>query len=116
MPSESNKLGAAMLDRFEKRFKRRPQYFGPFVGYDIGNTIANGIALASSLSPEGMKEGLEKVKMLPAVCGASGTRISFGKWARRGWVKEDYMAGREFDPKDRSRSFFRGRIGEPKVW
>ncbi len=113
---ETNKLGAAMLNRFEARYKRRPRYFAPFVGYDIGNTIANGIALASSLSPEGVKEGLEKVKMLPAACGAPGTRISFGKWARRGWVGEGYMVAREFDPKDRSKSIFRGRIGEPKVW
>jgi hypothetical protein len=49
------------------------------------------------LSPRGVKEALERVKMLPAASGAPGTRISFGKWTRRGWMGAGYLVARSLD-------------------
>ena len=46
---------------------------------------------AAPLSPLGVKEALERVKMLPAACGSPGTRISFGPWLHRGWVGAGYL-------------------------
>ncbi len=48
--------------------------------------------------------------MLPAACGAPGTRISYGKWTRRGWMGERYLVAREFDPDNPPKSVFRGRL------
>ena len=38
--------------------------------------------------------------MLPAASGAPGTRLSFGKWTRRGWMGAGYLVARELDPDD----------------
>ena len=56
-------------------------------------------------------EALERVKMLPAACGEPGTRISFGKWTRRGWMGAGYLIAREVTPDFKS-TVFRGRLGE----
>ena len=45
-----------------------------------------------------MKEALERVKMVPAAGGSPGTRLSFGKWTRRGWMGAGYLVARRLDP------------------
>ncbi len=111
---EENSVATKWLDRFEKRYKRRPEYFMTIYGHDMANTIAHALADAHPLSPKGVKEALERVKMLPAACGMDGTRISFGKWTRRGWMGAGYMIAREFNPNDTSKTIFRGRYGAPQ--
>jgi ABC-type branched-subunit amino acid transport system substrate-binding protein len=113
---EANPLGMAFIDRFEKRFGRRLEYFAPVVSRDFATIVVQALADAKPLSPRGVCQALERVKMLPAASGNSGTRISYGKWTRRGWMGTGYLVAREFDPDDPPRSVLRGRVREPKVW
>jgi hypothetical protein len=78
---------------------------------DIAAALLRALSDAHPLSPRGVKEALERVKMLPAASGAPGTRISFGKWGRRAWVGAGYLVARRLDP-DGSHSHLVARFGE----
>jgi hypothetical protein len=72
---------------------------------------------ATPLSPLGVKDALERVKMLPAASGSPGTRISFGRWMHRGWVGAGYLVARSLDPDGKDlgkfwKSSLVGRYGE----
>lgn len=95
---DGNVVGQAFLDRFEARYGRRPEYCVPVVNRDIATVLLHAFADARPLSPRGVKEALERVKLLPAASGAPGTRLSFGKWTRRGWVGAGYLVARRLDP------------------
>ena len=56
------------------------------VNRDVAATLVRAFTDAHPLSPRGVKEALERVKMLPAASGAPGTRVSLGKWTRRAWM------------------------------
>ena len=51
-------------------------------GFDLGRLVAEGIARATDCTPAGIKEGLEKVKWLPAAEGHEGTLLGFGAFDR----------------------------------
>jgi branched-chain amino acid transport system substrate-binding protein len=57
---------------------------GPAVAYgrDMGILIAEGLARASELTRDGVREGLENIKWLPAAEGHEGTLLSFGNHDR----------------------------------
>jgi branched-chain amino acid transport system substrate-binding protein len=57
----------------------------------------HAFADAHPLTPRGVKEALERVKMLPAAGGAPGTQLSFGKWTRWGWMGAGYLIARQLD-------------------
>ena len=95
---ESNVVGQGFLDQYEAAYTRRPQYCVPVVNRDIAVTLLHAFADAHPLSPRGVKEALERVKMLPAASGAPGTRVSFGKWTRRAWMGAGYLVARRLDP------------------
>jgi hypothetical protein len=95
---EGNKVGQRFVDRFEARTGRRPQYCVPVVNRDIATVMLRAFADAHPLSPRGVKKALERVKMVPAAGGAPGTRLSFGKWTRRGWMGAGYLVARKLDP------------------
>jgi branched-chain amino acid transport system substrate-binding protein len=63
----------------------------------VANALLHAFADAHPLSPRGVKEALERVKMLPAAAGAPGTRVSFGKWTRRAWMGAGYLVARQLD-------------------
>lgn len=95
---EDNPVGQQFLDRFEAACGRRPEYCVPVVNRDVAVTLLHALADAHPLSPRGVKEALERVKMLPAASGAPGTKISLGKWSRRAWVGAGYLVARKLDP------------------
>jgi ABC-type branched-subunit amino acid transport system substrate-binding protein len=95
---EGNLVGQRFLDQFEAAYGRRPEYCVPVVNRDIAATILRALEGAHPLSPRGVKEALERVKMLPAASGAPGTRVSFGKWTRRAWMGAGYLVARRLDP------------------
>lgn len=76
---------------------------------DISRALVLALANASPLSPRGVLEALERVKMMPAASGAPGTRVSFGKWTRRGWMGAGYLVARSYEPDLRS-TVLRGRV------
>lgn len=108
---EGNLVGQRFLDQFEAAYGRRPQYCVPVVNRDVAATLLRAFAEAHPLSPRGVKEALERVKMLPAASGAPGTRISLGKWTRRAWVGAGYLVARRLDP-DGTNSHRVARFGE----
>jgi len=95
---ESNLVGQRFLDQYNAAYGRRPEYCLPVVNRDIATVLLRAFADARPLSPRGVKEALERVKMVPAASGAPGTRLSFGKWTRRGWMGAGYLVARQLDP------------------
>jgi ABC-type branched-subunit amino acid transport system substrate-binding protein len=95
---EANLVGQRFLDQYEAAYKRRPQYCVPVVNRDIATALLRAFADARPLSPRGVREALERVKMIPAASGAPGTRISFGKWMHRAWMGAGYLVARRLDP------------------
>jgi len=59
--------------------------------FDGMRALLEGVALAPILTPDGVKRGLEDVKMLPAAIGGPRTVIGFGAWDRRGVKGMDVM-------------------------
>jgi branched-chain amino acid transport system substrate-binding protein len=106
---ESNEVAQRFLDRFAEAHGRRPEYVMPIYGHDVGQAFVAAFERAEPLSPRGVMEALERVKMVPAACGEPGTRISFGKWTRRGWMGAGYLVAREVTP-DFTSTVFRGRL------
>jgi hypothetical protein len=94
---EGNQIGQRFLDQFEQAYGRRPEYCVPVMNRDFATVLLHAFADAHPLTPRGVKEALERVKMLPAASGAPGTRISFGKWMRRGWMGAGYLVARKLD-------------------
>jgi ABC-type branched-subunit amino acid transport system substrate-binding protein len=52
------------------------------IHYDLGLLVTEGLARAEELSREGIKDGLERTKMVPASEGEDGTYLGFGRWDR----------------------------------
>ena len=80
-------------------------------------SLLYAFADAAPLSPPGVRDALERVKMLPAASGSPGTRISFGPWLHRGWVGAGYLTARSLDADGKElgkywKSSLVGRYGE----
>ena len=108
---EGNRVGQQFLDRYAEVYGRRPEWVVPLMNRDFATIFLQAFADAHPLSPRGVKEALERVKMLPCAGGAPGTRISFGKWTRRGWMGAGYLVARRLDP-DGIHSHLVARFGE----
>ena len=109
---EANPLSQDFLDRYAKRYGgRRPEYCVPPVNHDVAATLVRAFGDAHPLSPRGVKDALERVKMMPAASGAPGTRVSFGKWTRRAWMGAGYLVARTLDA-DGVNSHLVDRFGE----
>ena len=108
---EGNPVGQQFLDEYLAEYGRRPEYCVPVVNHDVATALLLAFADAHPLTPRGVKEALERVKMVPAAAGAPGTRVSFGKWTRRGWMGPGYLVARQLDP-EFGKSHLVGRFGE----
>ena len=108
---EANKVGQQFLDTFSAHCGRRPEWCVPVVNCDVARTLLHALTDAHPLSPRGVKEALERVKMLPAASGAPGTRVSFGNWTRRAWMGAGYLVARQLDA-DGVNSHLVDRFGE----
>jgi branched-chain amino acid transport system substrate-binding protein len=106
---ERNKVGAAFLDRFEARYGCRPAYYFPVYSYDIGRLMLTALSTARPLTGRGVKEALERIKMMPAAAGAPGTRLRFGKYIRHGWMGSEFLVARRVLP-DASKIVMHGTI------
>ena len=107
----TNPVGQSFLDEFDRAYGRRPEYCVPVVNRDLATVLLHAFADAHPLSPRGVKEALERVKMVPAASGAPGTFLSFGNWMRRGWMGAGYLVARQLDP-DRVNARTVGRFGQ----
>jgi branched-chain amino acid transport system substrate-binding protein len=74
----------AIADDNERRRRLREQH--PAIGaapvpcalVDIGRLLGEAIAVSDHLTRSGVRDGLERVKRLPAACGYEGTTMGFG--------------------------------------
>ena len=94
---EANLVGQRFLDLYHATYGRRPEYCLPVVNRDIATVLLRAFADARPLSPRGVKEALERVKMLPAASGAPGTMLCFGNWSHRAWMGAGYLVARRLD-------------------
>jgi ABC-type branched-subunit amino acid transport system substrate-binding protein len=108
---EANPVGQRFLDEYQEAYGRRPENCVPVVNHDLATILLHAFADAHPLTPRGVKEALERVKMIPAASGSPGTRLSFGKWTRRGWMGAGYLVARKLAP-EFGRSELVGRFGE----
>ena len=79
MHSDANSTLAAVRKRLNLSPDDGPR---PAFGYDLGQLVAEGLARAPERTRDGVKEGLEQVKWLPAAEGYEGTLLGFGNHDR----------------------------------
>jgi ABC-type branched-subunit amino acid transport system substrate-binding protein len=65
------------------------------VFYDQARLLAEAVTTAPQLSREGIRDGLERLKLLPAALGSPGTTMSFGPWDRAA-LKGRFLVMREW--------------------
>ncbi len=93
---EDNPRLRPMFDRFAARTGKRRDHTVTALSYDTARLIAEGIARANLLTPRGLKEGLEKVRMLPAVNGGARTHMSLGPYDHKAY-KGDWLVVRKIE-------------------
>lgn len=94
---EHNPLLGPMFDRFAARLGgRRRDHTVTALSYDTARLVAEGIARANLLTPKGLKDGLEKVRMLPAVNGGPRTHMSLGPYDHKAY-KGDWLLLRRIE-------------------
>lgn len=64
--------------------------------YDIGRLLGEGLVRTMHLTRDGLREGLEKVKRLPASSGLEGTTMGFGHFDH-GALKGPYLVLRRWE-------------------
>ena len=87
---EANPLLQGVFDRFAVRVGSRRDHTVTLLSYDTARLIAEGLGRATLLTPKGVKEGLERVRMLPAVNGGPRTHMSLGPWDHKAY-KGDWL-------------------------
>lgn len=70
----------------------------PGLAHDAATVIARGLSAARPLTGEGVKNGIEQVKLIPSASGAPGTFLRFGRHIRQGWLGSDYLVARRVLP------------------
>ncbi len=95
---DGNQVGQQFLDSYAAKYGRRPEYCVPVVNRDLATVLLRAFADARPLTPKGVRDALERVKLLSAASGSPGTRISFGQWMHRGWMGAGYLVARALDP------------------
>ncbi|HXX90822.1 MAG TPA: ABC transporter substrate-binding protein [Acidimicrobiales bacterium] len=63
--------------------------------YDMGRLLGEALARAAHLTRDGVREGLERVKQLPAASGVDGTTMGFGQFDH-GALKGRYLVLRRW--------------------
>lgn len=95
---ERNAVGQRFLDRFHAKYARRPGHSMPGLAHDAATVIVRGLEAARPLTGEGVKNGIEQVKLIPSASGAPGTFLRFGRYIRQGWLGSDYLVARRVVP------------------
>jgi ABC-type branched-subunit amino acid transport system substrate-binding protein len=84
----------AMIQRFEQRFGRKTANVVVALAYDTARAGMHGIANAAIPAPKYVKDGLEKIRWMPATNGGPGCYVQFGPWDHKGY-KGDFLTIRE---------------------
>jgi len=68
---------------------------GTAAAYDLGRLVAEGVGRAVHLTRAGIRDGLERIKLLPAAIGREGTTMGFGRWERSA-LKGEFLVLRQW--------------------
>ncbi len=93
---EDNPRLQPVLDRVAAHLGKRRDHTVTALSYDTARLISEGIARANLLTPQGLKEGLEKIRMLPAVNGGARTHMSLGPYDHKAY-KGDWLVIRRIE-------------------
>jgi hypothetical protein len=93
MYSDRNTTLRALRERLGPEVASGP---GPAYGYDLGRLVGEGLARAPERTRDGVKEGLEQIKWLPAAEGHEGTLLGFGH-CDRGALHGRYLVLRRWE-------------------
>ena len=84
----------AMIKRFEARFGRSTRNVVVALSYDTARVAIHGIGNADIPTPKHVKQGMERIRWMPATNGGPGCYIQFGPYDRKGY-KGDFLTIRE---------------------
>jgi len=84
--ADDNRVRAALAAR------DRRAAAGPIgcAAYDLGRLVGEAAARADRVDRAGLRDGLERVKQLPAASGRDGTLMGFGVWDHAA-LKGEYL-------------------------
>ncbi len=91
---EDNPRLLPLFDRVAAKLGKRRDHTVTALSYDTARLIAEGLARANLLTPKGLKEGLEKIRMLPAANGGPRTHMSLGPYDHKAY-KGDWLVIRK---------------------
>jgi branched-chain amino acid transport system substrate-binding protein len=84
----------AMCARFEARFGRPTRNVVVALAYDTARVAIHGIANARIPTPRDVRDGIERIRWMPATNGGPATYIQFGPGDHKGY-KGDFLIIRE---------------------
>ncbi|MGQ0824528.1 MAG: ABC transporter substrate-binding protein [Actinomycetota bacterium] len=84
----------AMIRRFEQRFGRATRNVVVALAYDTARAAIHGIANARIPTPRDVRDGLERIRWMPATNGGPGTYVQFWPGDHKGY-KGDFLTIRE---------------------
>lgn len=95
---EENEVLMAMVTELKKRYNQ--DAFSPVEGtmYDCAALAVLGLHYATVHTPEGVKEGLERINLVPSALGAKGTVMGFGPYEHSALKGQDYLLLRQMLP------------------
>jgi ABC-type branched-subunit amino acid transport system substrate-binding protein len=93
---EDNPLAEPVFERFAAATGKQKRHTVLLLTYDTARLIAEGLARANLLTPKGVKEGLEKVRMLWAANGGPRTHMSLGPYDHKAY-KGDWLVLRKIE-------------------
>jgi branched-chain amino acid transport system substrate-binding protein len=82
---EANPVLQRFAKQWQARFGETPLLLGLAAAHDLATTAVEGLRHAPTLTPAGVRIGLERLRGLPAAAGAAGTTIGFAPWDRDGY-------------------------------
>ncbi len=93
---EDNPLAEPVFDRFAAATGKSKRHTVLLLTYDTARLVSEGLARANLLTPKGVKEGLEKVRMLSAANGGPRTHMSLGPYDHKAY-KGDWLVLRRIE-------------------
>jgi branched-chain amino acid transport system substrate-binding protein len=82
---EGNPILQRFVRQWHARFGTPPLLLGLAAAHDLAMTAVEALRHAPTLTPAGVRLGLERLRGLPAAAGAAGTTIGFAPWDRDGY-------------------------------
>ena len=110
---DANPTCQEFLARYEKRFGHRPPEDMAIAVYDGARALLEGVALAPIMTTDGIRAGLERVKLLPASSGGPGSVLSFGPHDHRGFKGRDLSVLRRQATAETDGCVFEGYYRDP---